>query len=96
MAVAARLRPDGARMGLPVHVHQASDVQVRVALRRAELRVTEQFLDRAQIGARPQQMRSKGMPQGVRADPLRNARRSRRLPDDAIDAAGGEAAASLI
>ena len=52
LAVAARLRAGGAGMRLPIHIHQTPDVQVRVTLRRAELRVTEQFLNRAQIGAR--------------------------------------------
>ena len=42
------LRP---RVRLPVHLEQLRGVDVRVALRRAEPRVAEQLLDRAQVGA---------------------------------------------
>ena len=58
-------------MGLSVDVQQLRGVDVRVALGRAEARVAEEFLNRAQVGAALQQMRRERMPQRVRADARR-------------------------
>ena len=59
------LRPG---MRLAVHLDQVRGVDVRVALRRAELRVAEQFLDAAHVGAALQQVRRKRVAQRVRRD----------------------------
>ena len=55
-------------MRFPVRLEQLRDVDVRVALGRAQTRVAEQFLNRAQVGARLQQVRRERVPQRVRAD----------------------------
>ncbi len=47
----------GARVRLPVDLFEAFDAGVRVDLRRADARMTEQFLHRSQIGAAVYQMR---------------------------------------
>jgi len=46
-------------MGFGVNVEKLRRIHVCVTLRRAETRVSEQFLDRAQIGAPLQQVRGK-------------------------------------
>ena len=60
-------------MRLAIDIHQAPHVQMGVALGRAELRVTEQFLDHPQVRAGAQQMGGERVPQGVRTDALRIA-----------------------
>mgnify|MGYP006148776015 CR=1 FL=1 len=55
-------------MGLLVLHHEARRVEVRIALRRAQARVAQQFLNRAQIGAGLQQVGRERMAQRVRAD----------------------------
>ncbi len=47
----------GARVRLPVDLFEAFDAGVRVDLRRADARMTEQFLHRSQIGAAVYKMR---------------------------------------
>ena len=49
--------PSGLRVGFAVGVQQLRGVHVGVALRRAEARVTKEFLDGAQIGAGFEQVR---------------------------------------
>src|SRR5262245_54081370 len=71
-------------MSLPVDVEQLRDVDVSVSLCRRETHMPEQLLNRAQIGARLQEMRGKGMTQRVWADPesraaARNASRHQPL-----------------
>ena len=66
------------RVRFPVHLEQLRGVDVRVALRRAEARVAEQLLDRAQVRAALQQMRRERVPQRVRADADPRARTARR------------------
>src|SRR5678815_4335788 len=56
-------------MSLPVDVEQLRDVDVSVSLGGRETHVSEQLLNRAQVGARLQQMRGKGMAERVWADP---------------------------
>ena len=79
-----------ARMRLLVDLLQAAHVQVGVALRRAEPRMAEQFLNRAKIRARLQQVRRERVPEGVRADALGDRGFADVAADDAIDAARGE------
>src|SRR5471030_3318240 len=56
------------RMKLPVDLPQPVAGDVRVNLRRADIRVAEQFLDDTQIRAMLQQMRREAVPQHVRRD----------------------------
>ena len=53
----------GMRVRLVVHLHQLLNTGVRVALRRGERNVAQQFLNRAQVRAVGQQMRRKGVAQ---------------------------------
>jgi len=69
---------------------------VGVTLRRAQPRVAEQFLNRAQIGAGLEQMGRKRVAQRVRADAAGDRRLPHVLANDAIDAPGGETAAAQI
>jgi hypothetical protein len=46
-------------MGFPVHTEQLGGIHVRVALRRAESRVSQQLLNRAQVGAALEQVGGK-------------------------------------
>src|SRR5688572_19332042 len=59
----------GARVCPAVHLEQLRRVHMGIPLRRRELDVTEQLLDRTQVGASLQQVAGKGMPQRVRTDP---------------------------
>ena len=73
-------------MAFRVHLEQLRGVDVRVALRRAQARVAEQFLDHTQVGAALQQVRGEGVAQRVRADPPARAAGSHVAPHEAIDA----------
>ena len=88
--------PSRPRVTLPVHLEQLRGVDMRVALRGAEARMAEQFLDRPQVGAALQQMRGEGMPQGVRADAEPRAARRDIAPHEPVDAANGEAPAAIV
>ena len=55
-------------MRLPIHLEQLRGVDVRVALRRRQLHVPEQLLNRAQVGAALQQVRRERVAQRVRTD----------------------------
>ena len=76
--------------GSSVHLEQLRGVDVRVALRRAQPRVAEQLLNRAQVGAALQQMRRERMPQRVRADAEPRARRRGVPAHQPIDAPHGQ------
>src|SRR5258705_9374011 len=86
----------GAWMGLPIHVEQLGHVHVRVALRRRQLDVAEQFLDGAQVRAGLQQMRRKRMPQRVRADAEACAAAADVAGDQALHAAPRQPAAARV
>jgi len=58
--------------------------------------VAQEILNRAQVGARLQQMRRERVAECVRADAARDRRLSDVAADDAIDAARGETAAAKI
>ena len=53
---------------------------VRVDLRRRQIRMAEHHLDRAQVGAALEQMRRERVAQHVRAELTREARRACRSP----------------
>src|SRR6476660_3395128 len=61
------LRP---RMELLVNLPQILAVDMRVDLRRRDVRVAEHLLHGAKVGAALQKMRRERMPQGVRRDVL--------------------------
>ena len=77
-------------MRLPVHLEQLRRVDVRVALRRAQARVAEQLLDRAQVGAALQQMRRERVAERVRADAGARAARRDVAPHEPVDAPRGQ------
>ena len=81
---------------LLVDLEQLRGVDVRVALRRAEARVAEQFLNRAQVGAALQQVRRERMPQRVRADAGPRAARRHVAPHQPVDAPHGQPPAAIV
>ena len=83
----------GPRVCLAIHIQQLRGVDVRVALRRGQLHVAEQFLDGAQVGAALEQMRRKGMSQRVRTDPEARAAHDRRSAPGALHASPGQSGA---
>src|SRR5437879_5921725 len=58
-------RSSGTGVRLVIGFHQPAEVDVRVALRRGEARVSEQLLDGTQVGARAEGMRCEGVPKRV-------------------------------
>src|SRR6266481_3448755 len=58
-------RSSGPRVRAVIGVHQPAEVDVRVALRGGEARVTEQLLDGAQVGARPEEVGREGVAERV-------------------------------
>ena len=85
-----------ARVGLAIDLEQLRGVHVRVALRGAEARVTEKFLNRAQVGATLQQMCGERVPQGVRADASTCTACSDIAPHEAIDAPHGQSSPAIV
>ena len=79
-----------------IDLHQATDVEVGVTLCGREPRVSQEFLNRAQIGTRLEQMRGERVSERVRADPLRDRRLPDIASDDPIDAARGQSPATEI
>jgi hypothetical protein len=55
-------------MSFLIYLDQLLRIHMRVALRRAESRMAEQFLNGAQVGAARKEMRGKRMSERVRAD----------------------------
>src|SRR3990172_3606106 len=86
----------GAGMRLAVRLEELCGVDVRIALRRAETGVSQQFLDRTQVGASAEQVRSEGMPQRVRADAEPRAALGDVPADQPVDAARGQPAAAAV
>ena len=83
-------------MCLPVHLEQLRRVDVRVALRRRELYVSEQLLNRTQIRPCLQQVRRERMSQRMRADAESRAARRDVTRDQALDAATRQARAAEV
>ena len=78
-----------------IGVNELRGVDVRVALRGAQPRVTEQLLDRAEISAALEEVRRERMAQRVRADAVAFGDHS--VPThQAVDAPDGEAPASIV
>ena len=90
------LRPSGPRVRLLIHGFEPGQIKMRISLGRAEIGMTQQFLNGPQIGPGLKQVRREGMPQGVWADALSDGGTPDRLPDDAIHAARRETAAAKV
>src|SRR5438128_1994820 len=89
-------RSSGTRVRLVVGFHQSAEVDVRVALRRREARMTEQLLDGAQIGARAEQVGREGVPERVRSRFVGASRREHVTLHVARDASRREPAAAGV
>src|SRR5262245_29178270 len=74
------------RVRLLIGLDQLRGVDVGITLRRAQAGVSEQLLDRPQIGAALEQVRGERVTQRVRADPELGAALRDVLPDEAVDA----------
>src|SRR4051812_14570396 len=83
-------------MALLVNLEELGGVHVRIALRRAEAGVAEQFLNDAEIGPALQQVRRKRMAQRVRTDSQPRAARRDVLPHETIDAPHGQPSAAIV
>jgi hypothetical protein len=83
-------------MGAAVDGEQLGDVDVRIALRRAQPGMTEELLNRAKIGAALQQMGCERVPERVRADPGSRAGRRDMAANQPIDASRRETAAAIV
>ena len=89
----ARVRGSGARVRRAVALLEPLGRHVRVDLRRAEARVAEELLHRAQVRAAVEQVRRGGVPQGVRPlGPGRGCRQDGR--DEPVHAARAHARAA--
>ena len=58
--------------------------------------MTEEFLDRHQVGTGIQQVRRKGVPKRVYRKPLTGGRLGHQVPYDALDGSSGESSSSWI
>ena len=83
-------------MGLPIHLEQLRRIHVRIALRGRQLHVTQQLLDRAQIGAALEQMAGERVTQRVRADPEARAAPRDVARHETLHAAAGQPRAPRI
>src|SRR5262245_56970001 len=88
-----RARP---RMCVEVDVLEAFGAQVRVELRRRDVRVAQHLLQRAQIAAARQQVRREAVAERVRTHPGRQSGRGRVALDDLVEALACEAGAALV
>jgi hypothetical protein len=83
-------------MALLVHLEQLRCVHVRIALRGAEARVPEQFLNGAQVGAALKEVGGERMPERVRADAQACAARGDVAAHQAVDASDGQTSAAVV
>ena len=83
-------------MRLRVHPEKLRGVDVSISLRRAETRVAEELLDRAEIRASLQQMRRKRMTQSMRTHAGPDTARGGIATDETVDAANGKTCAAIV
>src|SRR5215813_11153268 len=83
-------------MCLPVDVEQLRDVDVSVSLCGRQTHVPEQFLNRAQVGTRLQQMRGKRMAQRVWTDPESRAAARNVSCHQPLNAPAGQSSTSRV
>src|SRR6202166_1021563 len=81
------LSGSGAWMGTAINLFEMVDAHVSVALRGGEARMPEHLLDRAQIGARVEQVCGEAMTQSVRRDRGSESRRHDAPGQDVFDRA---------
>src|SRR5918993_354784 len=79
-----------------VHVLQPLAGEVRVELRRRDVRVAQHLLHGAQVAATGQQVRRERVPERVRAHAVRQPRGERVAADDLVEALAGELAAAEV
>src|SRR3989442_15315973 len=79
-----------------VHVHQLTDGGVRVFLRGGERLVSEQLLNGAQIGSIGEEMRGKGVAQGMWMEIPIDVHQADVLLDDAANGTLAQAAPGVI
>jgi hypothetical protein len=80
-------------MGRRMHLAQAAGINTGVDLCGRERSVAEQGLDRAEICPGSEEMRGKGMAQGMRGRRVRQAEQATQTLDQALDQARVECAA---
>src|SRR3954447_25691553 len=85
-----------ARVGAELRVLQALGREVRVDLRRRNVRVAEHLLQRAQVAAAGEQVGREGVAQRVRAHPPLEAGGARVALDDLVEALARQAAAAAV
>src|SRR5262245_7539986 len=90
------LRSSGPGVRLVIRLHEAPEVDVRVALRGGEARVPEQLLDGAEVGAAAEQVGGEGVAERVRRRLRRRAARGDVALHQAGDAAAREPAAARV
>src|SRR4051794_10461049 len=83
-------------MRLEVGVLQALGREVRVDLRRRDVRVAEHLLQRAQVAAAGEEVRGERVAQRVRAHPALEADLAGVALDDLVEALAGQAAAAPV
>ena len=83
-------------MRFAVHVNQLGRIDMGVALRGAQLGVSQQLLDGAQVGSALQQMRGKRVAQRVRADAHPGAALGHVATKQPVDAAIGQPRAAVV
>src|SRR5512138_825252 len=86
----------GSRMKLPVYLPQVLPLDVRIDLRRCDVRVTEHFLHCGQVGTALEQVRRERVPQRVWRNPLANVCALHVLAQDLPDAHARERQAARI
>jgi hypothetical protein len=84
------------RVRLSIRLDELRGVDVRIALRRGEASVAEQFLNGPQVRSPLEEVGGKGMPKRVRTDPEPRAAGSNILSDQPIDAARRQAPPLLV
>src|SRR3989338_355073 len=87
---------DGSRVRFAVHIDQLRRVDVSVALRRAQARVTEQFLNRAQVGPTLEQVRRERMTECVWTDAQTGAALRHVAAQHPVHAATGQSRAAVV
>ena len=75
-------------MKLPMHSFQSLLIDMRIDLRRRNIGMAEHFLDDAQIGAVPQEMRREAVSQKVRINVLFESGAARMFLHDLPDTHG--------
>jgi hypothetical protein len=72
-------------MGVAIDVEQMRGIDAGIDLRRAEARMAEQFLERTQVGAAPEQVSGEAVPQSMRRRPSAEPEPYARAADCAPD-----------